>query len=223
MKREEEFGREREEPILPRPDHAAIARLRARPQPRIKRQRMPGEGHVGAEGQINLIDIPRSDIIGDLQKSGIIIGAGKLRHRLSDPARKRIGKEARHICCRDFVIAIEHAEPEQRQRRIRPKRRDPAFERMARLIRDKTGHVPRLGTHCLQRGGYFAPLPRHNFLDRIAIQPRGRRACGTGIIKQDKRAIHQNHPRPSATKPPRVPVGIASFKAGPARPKPIKT
>src|SRR3546814_9251153 len=55
--RKEEFGRQRGDRPIAGPDKAAIARPRRAPQPRISGERRTEHRHIGAKGQVRLIDV----------------------------------------------------------------------------------------------------------------------------------------------------------------------
>ena len=97
VEREEQFGRQRQQPVDPGRHHRAIPGARVRPQPRIDRQRIARDGHARAIAEIGLIDVARLDQRMDAVEA---VGIGRRgRHRASAcrprPRRDRATGRAR--------------------------------------------------------------------------------------------------------------------------------
>ena len=183
---EEEFGRQRQEPILPRPDDPAKAGLRTTPKPRINGQWVTRRAHIGPDRQIGLINIARCDECLHMVMRLGIIGPAKARTRGIGPAACRIGQPVRHLLCWNFLIARKARKPDQRDIKGATARCKPILQRKPRLITQETRPIP-ASTDPRHQIRHLGRIPRLHNLQRIAIKPRGR-ATRTGIIQKHKGA-----------------------------------
>ena len=119
VEREEQFGRQRQQPVDPRRHHRAVPGARVRPQPRIERERIARDRHAGAVAEIGLIEVARLDQRMDAVEAVGIGGAVDIGLGRADPGRGGIGQQAWHVLGRDLVIPLEQPEPQQRRRRRR--------------------------------------------------------------------------------------------------------
>ncbi len=103
----------------------------------MNRERIAEHGHVGAEGEVRLINITRADQPEHGFDRGQIVGARDARCDLADPRRRRIGEQVRHLVGVDPPDLVKQPEPAERRiagfgiDRPPPRRR----ERLADLIR----------------------------------------------------------------------------------------
>ena len=189
---EEEFGRQRQEPILPRPDDAAVARLRAGTETGIEGQRVTGGGNISPQRQVRLIYIARRDVrLHSVKRGGILRPRGS-RLGSAYPSPDGLREECRDLVGIKFSVACKPPEPEQGQPRIAGQRRKLRLQRMTRFIgeepRPMTGIVPDMR----QRGADLCWRPRDNDFYRSRVKAARRRAFHTGIIEEDKRAFGQS-------------------------------
>jgi hypothetical protein len=200
VERDEQLGREAQQPVRAVGHHPTVSGPRLRADRRVERQRIAAPAPRKRQGQVGLVDVAGDDRLAEPGERGQISADRQLRLERADlrpSTRRGVGGEPfGHRVGGDFLPSCERAEPDQRPARAgsrRGERSEPRLERQAGFVGDVSGKGTALFRQRLdprQRGRHVLRSPRHDDFERIAIEPWRARALAARVVEQNEGGDH---------------------------------